>query len=269
MNPVKSNEVVRTIACLHSSGGSGRQWNALRKYVGERFDVLTPNLIGYGDTGFDWGNSVHLKDEAAAVVGHIQAAGGRAHLVGHSYGGAVATHVALWHPEIVASLTVYEPALFSLLYRHDTTLIVAGEIERVADSITSQLDTVYGRWQGARDFINYWFGYEAWGDFDDRQHARLASLMPKIAAEFQALIRVKTTAAALAEMQLPVRLLCGTATRDSARHIAELIAMHMPRADFRLLDGLGHMAPVTHPDVVNPLLLSHIVSDRSPREAAA
>jgi pimeloyl-ACP methyl ester carboxylesterase len=262
------SESVRTIACLHSSGGSGRQWNALRQHVGDRFNVLTPNLIGYGDSRFRFGESLLLEDEVTAIVHHIRGAGGKAHLVGHSYGGAVATHVALSHPDMVASLTVYEPVLFSLLHGSDSTSISTGEIYRTADSIASQLDTIYGRWQGARDFINYWSGHDAWSQFANRQRARLASLMPKVAAEFHALMGAGTTVGALARLQMPVRLFCGSTTRNPVRHIVDVFAEHAPGVELQLLDGLGHMAPVTHPDVVNPLIVSHIIDERSAREAA-
>lgn len=268
MNTADEQQVAGVIACLHSSGGSGGQWNALREYIGDRVDILTPDLIGYGDTEFQFGDSLCLEDEVARVVEPIRAVRGRVHLVGHSYGGAVATHVALRHPDLVASLTVYEPVLFSLLHRQDRVAVVAGEVQRVADSITSQLDTIYGRWQGARDFINYWFGHDAWSHLDNRQHARLASLMPKVAAEFRALMHAGTAVESLAALQMPVRLFCGATTRESTRQIASVFAEHTPRAELRWLRGLGHMAPVTHADIVNPLIVGHVVDGRSADEAA-
>jgi pimeloyl-ACP methyl ester carboxylesterase len=262
-----TENTVRTVACLHSSGSSGRQWNALRDYIGERRDVLTPNLAGYGDALFEYGESLRMEDEVESVAEHIMAAGGKAHLVGHSYGGAVAAHVALWRPELVASLTLYEPVLFSLLYHEDRTAISAGEVERVAHSVRSQLDSIYGRWQGARDFVNYWSGRDAWRHLEDHQHARLASQMPKVAAEFAALVEIGTSAEDLSALSMPVRLFCGAATRKSVRQIMEELARAVPGAELHWFDGLGHMGPVTHPDIVNPKFLDHIV-DNVVEEAA-
>jgi pimeloyl-ACP methyl ester carboxylesterase len=257
----------RTIACLHSSGGSGRQWNGLREFVGERYDVLTPNLIGYGKEMFEPGSPLSIRDEVEAVVAQIDAAGGRAHIVGHSYGGAIATHLALWYPDRVASLTIYEPVMFSMLYADDDAAPELEEIERVADSIITQLDTVYGRWQGARDFINFWSGGDAWHGMAGHQHARFASLMPKVAAEFRALADVGTAANNLAELRLPVRLFCGSNTRAAARRVIELFSESAPQVELHLLSGLGHMGPVTHPDTVNPLIVDHIVRNGPTAEA--
>ena len=257
----------RTIACLHSSGGSGRQWNALRDYIGERYDVLTPNLIGYGKELFEPGSPLSIRREVEAVVEQIDAAGGRAHVVGHSYGGAIAAHLALWYPDRVASLTIYEPVMFSMLYADDDVVSELDEVERVADSIITQLDTVYGRWQGARDFTNFWAGFDAWHTMEGHRHARLASLMPKVAAEFRALAGVGTSAASLADLHVPVRLFCGSATRAAARRIVELFYDFAPQAEMHVLDGLGHMGPVTHPDVVNPLIVEHVMRNAATAEA--
>ena len=257
-----------TVVCLHSSGASGKQWSALRDTIGARYDVLTPNLIGYGPEAFEPGRPLAIDDEVGAVATHIRAAGGRAHLVGHSYGGAVATHLALRHPELVASLALYEPVLMSMLFADDPHSEAVAEVSRVADSITSQLDTIYGRWQGARDFVNYWSGGDAWSRLDNSRHARLASQMPKVAAEFRALVDAGTFPAAVGELRMPVRLLCGTATRASARRIAELFAAFAPVAAVTWLEGQGHMAPITNPDAVNPLLVAHLLQGATPRRAA-
>jgi pimeloyl-ACP methyl ester carboxylesterase len=264
-----NTDAVRTIACLHSSGASGRQWNMLREYVGERFDVLTPNLIGYGREPFGQGSPLSIRQEVDAIVAQIDAGGGKAHLVGHSYGGAIATHLALWHPERVASLTIYEPVMFSMLYADNAASAEVQEVERVADSIIYQLDSVYGRYQGARDFINYWSGGDAWHGMEGRQHARFASLMPKIAAEFRALADVGTFARSLADIRVPVRLFSGSATRNSTRRIVELFTQAAPWIEAHELEGLGHMGPITHPFRVNPLVVDHIVQSSFVEEAAA
>ena len=37
--------------------------------------------------------------------------------------------------------------------------------------------------------------------------------------------------------------------------------------ELHLLEGLGHMGPVSHPDVVNPLIVDHIMKRSPSREA--
>jgi len=266
MQQTATQSGVRAIACLHSSGASGRQWAGIRDLVGDRFDVLTPNLIGYGAVPFT--GRLRLDDEVDAIVPHIIAAGGRAHLVGHSYGGAIATRLAIRYPQRVASLTVYEPVLLSMLHDDDPGSAELDEVESVAAAIIASANSTHGSWRGARDFVNYWAGQDAWSHMADRQHARIAALIPKIAAEFLALMSAHITAATLAELRVPLRIFCGSATRRSARRAAELLAAAVPHADLRLLDGLNHMAPITHAAVVDPLVVDHIASASLPRRAA-
>ncbi|MFN3305538.1 MAG: alpha/beta fold hydrolase, partial [Roseateles sp.] len=54
----------------------------------------------------------------------------------------------------------------------------------------------------------------------------------------------------------PVQLICGGATRASARRVAHTLAQQLPRVQLTLLDGAGHLAPIAEPDRVNPLLLA-------------
>lgn len=256
------------VVCLHSSGANGGQWRALVDAIGDRFDVLTPDLIGYGRSRFEPGDDLSVELEVEAIAELIRDNGGRAHLVGHSYGGAIATHVALWYPERVASLAVYEPVLFSLLYEDDRESPAFDEVERVALSIMGQVDCAHGRWRAAREFINYWAGGDAWCAMEYHQHARFARLMPKVAAEFCALIAVGTPARALQGLRMPARILSGDRTRRSTRRTAELFAEFTPGTRLTSLQGLGHMAPITDADIVNPLIVDHLVGEAGEAVAA-
>jgi pimeloyl-ACP methyl ester carboxylesterase len=85
---------------------------------------------------------------------------GPVHLVGHSYGGAVATAVALAHPERVASLTVYEPVLFHLL--REVGDPGWDEVQQVPATVRRHLDAGDPE-AAACHFVDYWTGA---GSFD-------------------------------------------------------------------------------------------------------
>ena len=57
---------------------------------------------------------------------------------------------------------------------------------------------------------------------------------------------------------MPVRLICGSSTRAPARAVSNVLATVLPNAELLELDNAGHMAPVTVPDRVNPLIVQHI-----------
>jgi pimeloyl-ACP methyl ester carboxylesterase len=79
------------VVCLHASASSGRQWGALKGRLTGRYRVFTPDLYGAGDTA-PWPDEreLSLADEVTSLEPVFKAAGESFHLVGHSYGGAVA-----------------------------------------------------------------------------------------------------------------------------------------------------------------------------------
>src|SRR3954462_13849749 len=97
------------VVCLHSGGFTSRQWKRLAAALSPSYRVILPDLIGYGAPGA-WAAAapVYFPTQLPPAAGAALAAGlGQpAHLVGHSYGGFLALHVARRLP--VRSVAVYE-----------------------------------------------------------------------------------------------------------------------------------------------------------------
>ena len=91
---------------IHGYGGDLDNWLFNIDAVGEKRPVIALDLPGHGQSAVKLpGTSIAAL---AGFVAKFMAAIGveRAHLVGHSMGGAIATEVALGAPELVASLTL-------------------------------------------------------------------------------------------------------------------------------------------------------------------
>ena len=84
-----------------------------RRYLEGRFRIFTPDLPGYGASTV--AATGGLGGDAAIIGALIDRIGAPVHLVGHSYGGAVALKLAASRPDAVRSLTVIEPVAFHLL----------------------------------------------------------------------------------------------------------------------------------------------------------
>src|SRR4051812_32240822 len=95
------------IVCLHASASAGRQWRPLAERLSGQFIVVAPDLYGSGATP-QWtaDRPLSLADEVALVQPRI-GSGAPVHLVGHSYGAAVALHAALSQPERIRSLVLF------------------------------------------------------------------------------------------------------------------------------------------------------------------
>ncbi|MEV0319500.1 acetoin dehydrogenase dihydrolipoyllysine-residue acetyltransferase subunit [Streptomyces sp. NPDC050658] len=98
------------IVLVHGYGGDKNSWLFVQEPLAARHTVYALDLPGHGESGKDVGDG-SLGALADVVMGFLEALGiERAHLVGHSLGGAVATAVAARVPERVRSLTLISPA---------------------------------------------------------------------------------------------------------------------------------------------------------------
>ena len=241
---------------LHCSGGSGRQWASLAAALAPEHAMHAPNLIGYGSdgpSGFD--GDVTLDTEAARIEEVMNATQGPVVLVGHSYGAAVATRMALRRPDRIVGLALFEPVLFSLILRGADR---AGR-EILTTGCAIRDDVRAGRVpQAAARFVDYWSGAGAWDAIDARRRAGLCSRMGKVAQEFGALFSDALPLAAYARLTMPVLLLEGEMTPLPPRAIARRLLGVLPDATHVRVAGAGHMGPITHAEVVNGEILRFV-----------
>jgi pyruvate dehydrogenase E2 component (dihydrolipoamide acetyltransferase) len=98
------------VVLLHGFGGDLNNWLFNTDRLAERRRVYALDLPGHGESSKDVGAG-DLDAFAETLGGFLDAVGAaRAHLVGHSMGGAVALAYALEHPDRVASLTLVAAA---------------------------------------------------------------------------------------------------------------------------------------------------------------
>ena len=257
------------VVCLHGSASSGRQWRQLMDKVGRRYRVVTPDLIGYGGQRFDTRERLRLDDEVDAVMGQLGDNATPFHLVGHAYGGAVALRLACRYPDRVASLTLYEPAHFLALFDEGLGSAEARELRRLHSTVVSSANSTLGRWRSAREFVNYAHGSNIWKRLTTFEKRRLAAAAPIVAAEFHALMVAGARLDDVSALTMPVRILCGTRTRRTAKRICELLADRIPGALMHWLDGLKHMAPITDASLVNSVIAGLITGSGATARTAA
>ena len=91
---------------LHGFPECWYSWRHQLAAFGDRFDCAAPDLRGYGrtDKPKDGYTIDTLADDIAALVGALGHR--RAVIVGHDWGGAIAWHTALRHPEVVSRIAV-------------------------------------------------------------------------------------------------------------------------------------------------------------------
>jgi len=100
------------VVCLHGvTGHAGRYRPLAERRLAARFRVVSVDLRGHGQSGWDppWSIAAHVAD----LVETTDALGiGRAHWIGHSYGGRILMELAAAHPERVERAVLLDPAIW-------------------------------------------------------------------------------------------------------------------------------------------------------------
>lgn len=253
-----------TVICLHSSTGSQAQWRPLVQALTPRWQALALDLYGHGRSPAWPADAPNTLDvDAATVLALMQGLDDGdepsrgVHLVGHSYGAAVALRVAMRQPQRVRSLTLYEPVVFGLLPATAGEYPVRHEIVDIALSVGA-LVKAGALADAARVFVGYWGGPKAWGGMNEAQQATVLHRIATVPRHFEALFAATWHLRQLRRLQMPVLLLQGSNTRAPARRVTELLLQALPQAQGRVIAGAGHLGPITHAEPVLAAMRAHL-----------
>ena len=229
------------ILLVHGYGGDRNSWLFLQEPLAAKYRVYALDLPGHGTSAKDVGDGT-LGVLADAVTGVLDALGaGRAHLVGHSMGGAVALAVAARDPGRIASLTLIAPSGFG-------AEINAGYLRGFADAQTRrELKPVVGQLFAdeslvTRQLVDDLLAYKRLDGVDEALHALLGTLLDGDAQRGD-------SAAALAAVlaagggAMPVTVVWGRGDRIIPAAQAEAVT----GAVRHLIDDAGHMPQMERP----------------------
>ena len=108
-------ETAPPLVVAHGLFGAAKNWRAHAKRFGAGRRVIAVDMRNHGESGWDARHDYPAMAEDLAET--IEAAGGRAALLGHSMGGKAAMALAQTRPELIEKLIVADIA--PVAYRHD------------------------------------------------------------------------------------------------------------------------------------------------------
>jgi len=254
-----------TVICLHSSGASGQQWQALaEQLIG--FHVVRVDAHGHGQSPMPALDAPVFDLDAQALAPTLLRAREGVHLVGHSYGAALALRLALALPRQVRSLTLFEPVLFSLLLGAGADAAAREDILQVGRTI--------GLWVGmrqpvraARSFVDFWSGPGSWQRLAARQQQTVVQRMPVIAAHFRSLLGSGVRLQHVRQLKVPTLLMSGARSRRAALALVDMLAEAWPHAQLQRFANAGHLAPMTQARPVNAHIERFLASVERQRAA--
>ncbi|HTJ17518.1 MAG TPA: alpha/beta hydrolase [Steroidobacteraceae bacterium] len=256
------------VICLHANASSSSQWRSLMEMLAPTYRVFAADSYGAGKSPPYVDGVIRLGHEVALLEPIFARAGRPFSLVGHSYGGAVALIAAMRQPHKVKALAVYEPTLFSLV---DAESPAPNEVDGIRNAVAqagAALDAG-DRDSAARYFIDFWMGAGAWDKTPEQRKGPITAAIANVVGWGDALFKEPTPLEAFATLDVPVLYMIGGRSPPSSRSVARLLTQVLPQVEVVEFEKLGHMGPVTHPNVVNEAISQFLSRQLTERRSFA
>jgi len=255
------------VLLLHG-GGPGAQawsnWQPALTLLGDRFDVVAPDLVGFGTTDHPdpppYGPRLWLQarcEQLAGLLDELDIA--CADLVGNSLGGALALHMAILHPERVRRIVLMGSGGAPFVPGPELRRMLGFYEDPTADNLRAIL----------RNLV---FDVEAFGDLDALVDARVdVATAPDAQRSFHAMFttpdgrpigEIALAEDAVRSITQPALVVHGREDRIVPVECGQWLFERLQDAELHLFSRCGHWAMLEHPAafarVVSEFLLRRV-----------
>jgi pimeloyl-ACP methyl ester carboxylesterase len=232
-----------TLFFLHGLGGGHAAWDDQLAYFGARgYQCVAWDQPGYGGTPA----AVPYSLEAIAEALRRQIGEGQVVLVGHSMGGLIAQEAYARFPHPIRALALcFTSAAF-----------VGGSkfVEQFVAARIGPLDQGKTMAQIAAAVMPAMRGTLSDPNGQARAERIMAAIPPETYRKAVQLLTTFDRRADLPKIAVPTLLVAGSDDHTAPPPIMESMARKIPHAEYRLLEGCGHLGPMDQPQVFNAAL---------------
>lgn len=245
------------VVFVHGSYATPSTWKKLMERLAPTHHCIAIRLPGHGGMPDPQDFDAPRIDTELSVLRAIvtQLTDRPVHLMGHSYGGVVALAQALKGDLSLAELTLFEPVatwvldavndlpmqaevqVFLSRYRHDAAQGLPGVCGQVIDF-----------WGGANDFAA----------LPPPIQAAMSTMVDNNLRHWDICTRAEHTAAELARLSVPTRLVCGTRSNPVAHAIVDHLHRLLPHSRRWEIEGASHGLVTSHADACLAVLQSPV-----------
>ena len=244
------------IVLLPGSCSTGAAWRPVIAAWDNRFRSVTTSLLGYGGSGERrTADDPSISCNAEAMESVIRRAGGRVHLVGHSFGGLVALAVALRNRVSLASLVIIEaPAVDILRARKQDQHYRA--FRRMTDAYFA--DFAGGNVEAIAAMIDFYGGAGTFTSWSPRVRAYAVETTPVNILDWADAYGFPLSAALLAAIKIPLLVVRGGASPEAVQRANALLSELSSNATLATIDGAAHFVIATHSDEIASRIAAHV-----------
>jgi pimeloyl-ACP methyl ester carboxylesterase len=219
------------VVLIHSALGDSRLWSRQVAVLRPQFDVVAPDLPGWGGTPMPEQPFSFVE----TVAEHLPAA-----LVGNSFGGAVALRTALANPGRVEKLVLIGAGLPTWDWTEEMRDYFAAEEELIERGDLDAATEVN---------LAFWLKPEHWDEV--RPQMRRALELQTAHDEPEVLW---PEMADLSTLEVPTLVVVGADDKGDFQAIAQHLAEKIPDSELIVVPGAGHIVGVEQPEELNALL---------------
>ncbi|QUJ75532.1 alpha/beta fold hydrolase [Sulfitobacter albidus] len=237
----------RRALAIHCTLGHSGAWRGLAGELSETVSLLAFDLPSHGKSGV-WDRTGNVHDVATNMArGLIEAP---MDLIGHSFGATIALRIAVESPELVRSLTMIEPVYFAAAIADDPALLDDYRRENAA------LDAAFASGderEAARVFNRDWGDGTPWDTLPERMREHMTRLVHYVPASSAFLHHDSAgllQGDRFAGAAMPALLIEGDQSPPMSAKVATSLERRLPNVTRVVIEGAGHMVPVTHPSAV-------------------
>lgn len=233
---------------LHCTLGSTGSWTRVQAALLPCLDMTAFDRPGHGRSGpwerIDDGAGLHrlTTDIAAALID------GPMDVIGHSFGATVALRLAMEHPDKVKRVVLIEPVALAAIAgtpMFQTQVTAMGQMRALFDA--------GDRAGAARAFHESVSPELPWDRLSEGARTRFTEQIHVVAAEGPVTLDDSPgllVPGRLEALTQPVLLMEGSRSPQVFRDVQGALAERLPQVERVVVDGAGHMSPLTHADEV-------------------
>jgi pimeloyl-ACP methyl ester carboxylesterase len=231
------------VVLVHGLGARAEYWDNLAPYLAKSgFRVYIPDLIGCGRSDRPADFSYSVRDEAAVVVGFMDALDlKQVELGGWSMGGWISVLVAAQHPERVIRLMLFDAAGLDVPPPFDTALFTP--------STVAQLDELKALLSPRPQPIPAFLARDILRNFRLNGWVIQRALATMLTAQ-------DVVDNVLPQLKMPVLLVWGSLDRITPLDLGETMHRLIPHSELDVFASCGHMAPIECSAAIGPRVVA-------------
>lgn len=236
----------RQLLAVHCSLAHSGTWRGVAAALEDEVTITAFDMFTHGRSP-DWDQQGDFQDRN--VSAGLSLLTEPMDVIGHSFGATVALQMAVQQPDLVRSLTLIEPVFFVAVQDAEVLRDLEVQNRPFLEALKAGDAAL-----AARLFNRMWSsGAPRWPDLPETTRAAMVRAIQIVPACDQPIFNDRAGLLAPGGtdcLTMPLLLLRGSDTNPVIAAVNDGLHQRLPKARSAVIEGAGHMVPISHPTEV-------------------